>query len=222
MSTTIVIPESVYIGYIIGSGGRTIRSIEERTKTKIRWPYKSNPADRKFMIYGFGWDAVTDVDNAVDEILQLVNGRLAAKVLPILEKDQLILPSARDNAPERQAAPVAQQQTNQTGQPAMSSVPGEVLRDVLLPLDRWTLDGVQFTNRRFLRLIKERMPDVCLRQVDSACLWGSTTDPYLAIYVNGRPEVRNIPQPHQTTAFLFSLLMQVLRSSRVEKLVVVG
>lgn len=101
----------------------------------------------------------------------------------------------------------------------MSSVPSEVLRDVLLALDRWTLDAVQFTNQRFLRLITERMSDVCLRQVRHANLWGSTTDSYLAIYVDGRPEVHNIPQPHQTTAYLFSLLMNVLRSSRVEKLV---
>ncbi|KAH7708161.1 hypothetical protein AAVH_24589 [Aphelenchoides avenae] len=50
----------------------------------------------------------------------------------------------------------------------MSSVPSEVLEDVLQPLDRWTLDGVQFTNRRFLRLIAERMTDVCLRQLNYA------------------------------------------------------
>ncbi|KAH7723018.1 hypothetical protein AAVH_09490 [Aphelenchoides avenae] len=50
----------------------------------------------------------------------------------------------------------------------MSSLPSEVLEDVLLPLHRWTLDDVQFTDRRFLRLILERMSDVCLRQIESA------------------------------------------------------
>ncbi|KAH7694048.1 hypothetical protein AAVH_38911, partial [Aphelenchoides avenae] len=109
MSTTVVVPDSVYIGYVIGRDGRTIRSIEERTKTEIRWPYKWNPADRKFTICGYGSHAATDVDRAVNEILQLVNGRLAAMELPLLEKSQLVLSSARGNAPERQAALVGQQ-----------------------------------------------------------------------------------------------------------------
>ncbi|KAH7725630.1 hypothetical protein AAVH_06810, partial [Aphelenchoides avenae] len=71
MNTTVVVPETFCIGYIIGHDGRTIRNIAERTKTKIRWPNKSNPADRKFTVYGYGSHAATDVDKAVDEILRL-------------------------------------------------------------------------------------------------------------------------------------------------------
>ncbi|KAH7695645.1 hypothetical protein AAVH_37294, partial [Aphelenchoides avenae] len=52
--------------------------------------------------------------------------------------------------------------------PALPSVPGEVLRDIRIQLDRWTLDGVQFTCPRFLRLITERMSGVCLREVRQA------------------------------------------------------
>ncbi|KAH7725255.1 hypothetical protein AAVH_07046 [Aphelenchoides avenae] len=48
---------------------------------------------------------------------------------------------------------------------SLSNVPDEVLRVVLLPLGRWTLDAVQFTNRRLLQLITERMSDVCSREI---------------------------------------------------------
>ncbi|KAH7702841.1 hypothetical protein AAVH_29997 [Aphelenchoides avenae] len=150
MSTTIVIPESVYIGYIIGSGGRTIRSIEKRTKTKIRWPYKSNPADRKFTIYGFGNHGAADINNAIDVILQLVNGRLAALELPILKKSQLILSVARDNASERQAAPVAQQQRY---------ISDDDFVEILRWLRRFDLDSAQIASRKLRRLTQDnQMP----------------------------------------------------------------
>ncbi|KAH7723017.1 hypothetical protein AAVH_09489 [Aphelenchoides avenae] len=98
----------------------------------------------------------------------------------------------------------------------MSSVPGEVLRDILLPLDRWTLDDVQFTDGRFLQLITERMSDVCLRQVNYADF--STPDAKTGenssyvIRMDGRPERTNA---HEDTARLFSEFVQALRSSRV-------
>ncbi|KAH7696305.1 hypothetical protein AAVH_36625 [Aphelenchoides avenae] len=98
----------------------------------------------------------------------------------------------------------------------MSSVPSEVLRDIFLPLDRWPLDDIQFTNRRFLRLIMERMSDVCLRQIRLADFEASdcngNKNATANIQADGRPE-RKIA--HRDTARLFSEFIQALRSARV-------
>ncbi|KAH7702214.1 hypothetical protein AAVH_30640 [Aphelenchoides avenae] len=77
----------------------------------------------------------------------------------------------------------------------MSSLPNEVLEDVLQPLDRWTLDHIQFTNRRFLQLITHQMSDVCLREIHTAIFHAShegvNTDATAAfIQIGGRPERR--------------------------------
>ncbi|KAH7673230.1 hypothetical protein AAVH_42290 [Aphelenchoides avenae] len=103
--------------------------------------------------------------------------------------------------------------------PALPSVPGEVLRDILLPLNRWTLDDVQFTCRRFLRLITERMSDVCLRRVTNATFNAShryyvhsPKGPSFFIYAN---DERRIEKAHKDMALLFSQFVQALRSSRV-------
>ncbi|KAH7698536.1 hypothetical protein AAVH_34369, partial [Aphelenchoides avenae] len=97
-------------------------------------------------------------------------------------------------------------------------LPSEVLRDVLLPLNRWKLDGVQFTNRHFLRLITERMTDVCLREIKAASFrapsdkentYGTTF-----IHIADRPE-QKIQRALHDTARLFSEFMHALRSSRV-------
>ncbi|KAH7723031.1 hypothetical protein AAVH_09504 [Aphelenchoides avenae] len=105
----------------------------------------------------------------------------------------------------------------------MSSVPSEVLRDVLLPLDRWTLDDVQFTNGRFLRLITEHMSDVCLRPVNSAGLRPpkkkDNTDMTAYIRTDGRPQQK---LAHSDAALLFSELIQALRNARVERLTLEG
>ncbi|KAH7697353.1 hypothetical protein AAVH_35565 [Aphelenchoides avenae] len=105
----------------------------------------------------------------------------------------------------------------------MSSVPNEVLRDVLLPLDRWTLDDVQFTNGRFLRLITEHMSDVCLRQVNSAGFLApnenDNTNVTAYIRTEGRPQQR---LANSDTALLFLEFMQALRSSRVKRLILKG
>lgn len=86
----------------------------------------------------------------------------------------------------------------------MSSVPSEVLRDILLPLDRWTLDNVQLTNRRFLRLILERMSAVCLREIETVIF-----EPPKNISGTLQPKgkVSNIAE-----------FVQALRSSRIELL----
>lgn len=103
----------------------------------------------------------------------------------------------------------------------MSSVPSEVLRDILLPLDRWTLDDVQFTNRRFLQLILEHMSDVCLRQVDTASTGGlfthknGDTELLTTIHLIDRPE-RNISNHHKDAAHLVSQFVQALRGSQVK------
>ncbi|KAH7702551.1 hypothetical protein AAVH_30289 [Aphelenchoides avenae] len=103
----------------------------------------------------------------------------------------------------------------------MPSVPNEVLRDFLLPLDRWTLDRVQFTCPRFLRLITGCMSKVCLRQIENATFSGS--DAYylyrgsFLIRINGRP-AQKILNAQKDIARLFSRFMQALRSSRVGSL----
>ncbi|KAH7725616.1 hypothetical protein AAVH_06796 [Aphelenchoides avenae] len=106
----------------------------------------------------------------------------------------------------------------------MSSVPCEVLRDVLQPLNRWTLDGVQLTDRRLLRLITKRMSDVCLRHVRFASVGGLTkhngkTDVTSTIHFIDRPE-RNISNYYEDAPPLFSKLMQALRSSCIETLMI--
>ncbi|KAH7714717.1 hypothetical protein AAVH_17916 [Aphelenchoides avenae] len=106
----------------------------------------------------------------------------------------------------------------------MSSLPGEVLEDVLQPLDRWTLDDVQFTNGRFLQLIMERMSDVCLRQLYTASFrapeknW-DTDGSFYCIQVLGRPD-RSTTKSHMDGAQLFSEFVQALRSSRVADLTI--
>ncbi|KAH7702813.1 hypothetical protein AAVH_30023 [Aphelenchoides avenae] len=105
----------------------------------------------------------------------------------------------------------------------MSSVPSEVLEDILHPLDRWTLDDVQFTDGRFLHLIKERMSDVCLRQVNSAGFRPSkkkdNTDMTAYIRTDGRPQQKIA---HTNAARVFSELIQALRSARVTRLTLEG
>jgi hypothetical protein len=108
----------------------------------------------------------------------------------------------------------------------MSSLPSEVLRDALLPLNRWTLDDVQFTNRRFLRLILERMSDVCLRDINEASFQApgnvkENTNGRAYIRIEGPPE-RTIYNAHKDTARLFSEFLQALRSSRVACLSLCG
>ncbi|KAH7708166.1 hypothetical protein AAVH_24594 [Aphelenchoides avenae] len=104
----------------------------------------------------------------------------------------------------------------------MSSLPSEVLEDVLQPLDRWTLDDVQFTNRRLLQLIMERMSDVCLRQLYTASFsapeknW-ETDGSFYCIQVLGRPD-RSPTKRHMDGGQLFSEFVQALRSSRVAHL----
>ncbi|KAH7705606.1 hypothetical protein AAVH_27183 [Aphelenchoides avenae] len=105
----------------------------------------------------------------------------------------------------------------------MSSLPGEVLRDVLLPLDRWTLDDVQFTDRRFLQLIMERMSDVCLREVNYSLFYAEVDTTGMgscAFRVNDQRPLRTISSQGQDTAGLFAEFLQALRSSRVNWLAI--
>lgn len=107
-------------------------------------------------------------------------------------------------------------------EPALPSVPGEVLRDFLLPPDRWTLYDVQFTCRRFLRLSTERMSDVCLRNIYYAAF--NASDKYYIdspkgasffIHVDGGEREQRISKAHKDIARLFSQFVQALRSSLV-------
>ncbi|KAH7714714.1 hypothetical protein AAVH_17913 [Aphelenchoides avenae] len=108
----------------------------------------------------------------------------------------------------------------------MASVPGEVLEDVLQPLDRWTLDAVQFTNRRFLRLIAERMKEVCLRQLSYAHAVFNTSNEDAEcnsyVRINDGPKRRNISNAHKDPVHLLSAFLKALRSSRVEALTFSG
>ncbi|KAH7725823.1 hypothetical protein AAVH_06666 [Aphelenchoides avenae] len=102
----------------------------------------------------------------------------------------------------------------------MSSLPREVLRDVLLPLNRWALDDVQFISRRFLQLIMESMSGVCLRQLDGASYRApdDDTDEYeYVVFQYGRPE-RKVSNAHEDSAQLFLEFVQALRSSHIEHL----
>lgn len=87
----------------------------------------------------------------------------------------------------------------------MSSVPSEILLDVLLPLDRWTLDAAQFTDGRFLQLVMERMSDVCLRKINFALFQTLTGISFIS--AEGRPE--------QNGARPFADFVQALRSSYI-------
>ncbi|KAH7715348.1 hypothetical protein AAVH_17281 [Aphelenchoides avenae] len=96
----------------------------------------------------------------------------------------------------------------------MSSVPGEVLKDILQPLSRWTLDAVQLTDKRFRQLIFGHMSDVCLRQIYHAVFQAPNE------YEGGRwfirvdnPPTREISRAHEDTARLFSEFVQALSSS---------
>ncbi|KAH7722963.1 hypothetical protein AAVH_09433 [Aphelenchoides avenae] len=112
----------------------------------------------------------------------------------------------------------------------MSSLPSEVLEDVLQPLDRWTLDTVQFTDGRFLQLILERMTNVCLRQVHRASFMvgnENMEESFYGIYRYGRPlenydnngwPGQEIWNTHKDTARLFSEFVQALQSSCVADL----
>lgn len=97
----------------------------------------------------------------------------------------------------------------------MSSLPGEVLRDVLQPLDRWTLDDVQFTDHRFLQLIMLHMSDVCLRQIHFADFNASNESGTSYTQMDGELD-REISCSHEDTASVFTEFLQALRSSRVK------
>lgn len=106
----------------------------------------------------------------------------------------------------------------------MSSVPADILRDVLLPLGRWTLDDVQFTSRRFRRLIFEHMSNVCLREIDRATFHVPTENTSYArswyvIHVNSRPE-QQVANTHKESAHLFPEFVHALRSCRVAVLTI--
>ncbi|KAH7710681.1 hypothetical protein AAVH_22017 [Aphelenchoides avenae] len=104
----------------------------------------------------------------------------------------------------------------------MSSLPREVLEDVLKLLDRGTLDAVQITNRRFPQLIRDHISDVCFRKVISAYFNAPSeeVDGLLSYYSvqtddpNG-PSWRQVSNKHENATRLFSEFMQLLRSSCV-------
>ncbi|KAH7708165.1 hypothetical protein AAVH_24593 [Aphelenchoides avenae] len=104
----------------------------------------------------------------------------------------------------------------------MSSLPSEVLEDVLQPLDRWTLDGVQFTNRRFLQVIMERVSNVCLRAIHNASFRApkeneNTDGSSFTIHIDDRWK-RDVSNAHTDITRLFSQFVQALRSSHVAEL----
>lgn len=103
----------------------------------------------------------------------------------------------------------------------MSSAPSEVLRDVLLPLNRWTLDNVQFTSRRFLRLITERISDVCLRWKRYAIF--RVPEEHEKMGVTAYFQFAGLPErttTHPDTAHLFPDFVQALRSAHVRLLTI--
>lgn len=107
----------------------------------------------------------------------------------------------------------------------MASVPNEILKDVLLPLDRWTLDAAQFTDGRFLQLITERMSDVCLRQIKTADFQAPSEDGKTngtsLIRIDGPPD-QELGNESKDITLVFSEFVQALRSSRVAFLTING
>ncbi|KAH7695654.1 hypothetical protein AAVH_14524 [Aphelenchoides avenae] len=103
--------------------------------------------------------------------------------------------------------------------PALPSVPGEVFQDIMLPLDRWTLDAVQFACRRFLRLITERMSDICLRRIEDASFhatfYGVSAG---GAYIGYDCPARYVRKARMDVAPRFSEFMQALHSSHVDSL----
>lgn len=107
---------------------------------------------------------------------------------------------------------------------AMSSMPPENLLDALQPLDRWTLDTVQFSNRRFLELTTNGMPNVSLRQVESADFRADDGSSYwrVSIHPSGIPALRESWNGHGDFNDFFLTFLNALRSSRVACLVLTG
>ena len=109
---------------------------------------------------------------------------------------------------------------------AMSSLPCEVIVDTLIPLSRWTLDAVQSTNRRFRRLIDERMSDVCLREIRHAKLdtYNASVEAVAkaSIHVNGPPELQFANHKYIVPLKYFTAFVASLRSSRIDTLDVSG
>ncbi|KAH7708156.1 hypothetical protein AAVH_24584 [Aphelenchoides avenae] len=99
----------------------------------------------------------------------------------------------------------------------MSSVPSEALEDILLSLDRWTLDTVQFTSRRFMLLIMDRMLGVCMRQINKATFRAPNDNTDGGSYTIRMDLLgfREISNAHKDTARLFSEFVTALRNSRV-------
>ncbi|KAH7695695.1 hypothetical protein AAVH_37242, partial [Aphelenchoides avenae] len=104
----------------------------------------------------------------------------------------------------------------------MSSLPCEVMVDTLVPLNRWTLDSVQSTNRRFWRLIHERMSDVCLREISHAKLntYGASVKAVAnaSIHVKGPPELEFANHKYIVPLKYFTAFIASLRSSRIDTL----
>lgn len=107
---------------------------------------------------------------------------------------------------------------------AMSSLPNEVLEHVLHPLDRWTLDAAQFTNRRFLQLIMKRMSDLYLRKIEFANFTVTNASSVgvaeYAVRIDGRPVRRDSAAYY--IADLFSEFLHLLRGSSVAYLYLWG
>lgn len=103
----------------------------------------------------------------------------------------------------------------------MSSLPREILVDVLRTLDRWTLDAVQITNRRFLQLIEELLSGVCLREITYAHF--SSEEGRSSVSPVGRSELQmELSDAHEDFAGFFSAFLNALRNSWIADLCLVG
>lgn len=107
----------------------------------------------------------------------------------------------------------------------MSSLPSDVLEDILHSLDQWTLDGAPFTEGRFRQLISERLSVVCLRKFDYASFrapgQNENVDATSFIRIDALRH-RLFSKADRNTARLFADFVRVLRCSRVTYLVLYG
>lgn len=99
----------------------------------------------------------------------------------------------------------------------MSTLPREVLLDVLLPLDRSSLDSALSVDSNFLEVIREKMADVCLRNLEYARFYPSQKLSLIRAK-DGRVCSPWTLQGGKLTLDVLEVFLLALRSSCVEKL----
>lgn len=99
----------------------------------------------------------------------------------------------------------------------MSTLPREVLLDVLLPLDRCSLDSALLVDRNFLKVISRKMDDICLRNLEYARFYPSQKLSLIRAK-DGRVCSPWTLRGGKLTLDVLEVFLLALRSSCIEKL----